>query len=76
MCFGGGSSGGEKVYYCDGYGRQTKNIHKCDSCGHDKFNITNVTDGGSVNSTTGVESRMVTAKCSKCDATNFIDVID
>lgn len=75
MCFGGGS-GGEKIYYCDGYGRQTKRYHKCDSCGHDKFHVAKIMDGGSVNDVTGVESRMVTAKCTKCDRTNFIDVID
>jgi predicted nucleic-acid-binding Zn-ribbon protein len=76
MCFGGGSSNGERVYLCNGYGKQTKNYHKCDSCSHDKFLIKQVIDGGSVNSHTGVESRMVSADCAKCGSSNFIDVID
>jgi len=75
MCFGGGSSNGERVYLCDGYGRQTKHFHKCD-CGHDKFIIKQVINGASVNSTTGVESETVSADCAKCGASNFIDVID
>lgn len=76
MCFGGSSSSGEKVYLCNGYGVQTKRFHKCDSCGHDKFIIKQVIDGGSVNSSTGVESRFVSADCAKCGSYNGIDVID
>ena len=77
MCFGGGSNlNGERVYLCNGYGQQTKRYHKCDSCGYDRFVIDHVVDGASINESTGVESETVFAKCAKCGASNFIDVID